>query len=119
MFYNFALHPAAYKKLQQEIDEFMAGKLEDTDNLDHAAFAKLEYLQACIDESLRLHPAVPSGLQRQTPPEGLQVGDKWIPGNTIVQMPSYTMYRGEWSPHRVCEEVLRITRTDTFLSRST
>ncbi|EWY92019.1 hypothetical protein FOYG_08925 [Fusarium oxysporum NRRL 32931] len=40
-------------------------------------------------------PPVPSGLQRMTPAEGLQVGDIFIPGDTIVTVPSYTVYRDE------------------------
>lgn len=29
-----------------------------------------------------------------TPPEGLQVDETFIPGNTIVQVPTYTLQRG-------------------------
>ncbi|KAF4956783.1 hypothetical protein FGADI_3565 [Fusarium gaditjirri] len=60
-----------------------------------AVAGRLAYLQACIDETLRLFPPVPSGLQRMTPPEGLRVGDIFIPGDTIVTVPSYTLYRDE------------------------
>ncbi|KAL5585544.1 hypothetical protein FOVSG1_014933 [Fusarium oxysporum f. sp. vasinfectum] len=75
---------------------------EEIDNLfsssslpNHSKLSELTYLQACIDETLRLFPPVPSGLQRMTPPEGLRVGDIFIPGDTIVTVPSYTLYRDE------------------------
>ncbi|KAF9871302.1 cytochrome p450 [Colletotrichum karsti] len=89
LFMEMARHPKEYHKLQQEIDEYF----REHDNPEHAPLAKLRYLQACIDESLRLHPPVPSGVQRMTPPEGLQVDDVWLPGDTIVFVPSYTQYR--------------------------
>lgn len=68
------------------------------DDFEAASLGRLQYLQACIDESLRLFPPVPSGLQRQTPPQGLQVGETWIPGNTIVMTPTYLLCRGECAP---------------------
>ncbi|KAI8286415.1 Cytochrome P450 monooxygenase [Colletotrichum sp. SAR11_57] len=89
LFMELARHPQEYKKLQKEVDEYF----REHDKPEHAPLAKLRYLQACIDESLRLHPPVPSGVQRMTPPEGLQVDDVWLPGDTIVFVPSYTQYR--------------------------
>jgi len=52
---------------------------------------------------LRLHPPVPSGLQRQTPEEGLVVGSVFIPGNTIVQVPLHTAFRDERSFEKASE----------------
>ncbi|KAI8263378.1 Cytochrome P450 monooxygenase [Colletotrichum sp. SAR11_239] len=89
LFMELARHPREYKKLQEEIDAYF----HEHDRPEHAPLARLRYLQACIDESLRLHPPVPSGVQRMTPPEGLQVDDVWLPGDTIVFVPSYTQYR--------------------------
>lgn len=89
LFYQLASHPAVTAKLQREIDEYHAAH----EHADHLSLSKLKYLQACIDESLRLLPPVPSGLQRMSPPEGQQVGDVFIPGNTIVQVPTYTLNR--------------------------
>lgn len=86
-----------YKTLQKEVDEFFAAEVTSSD-FDTGSLGKLRYLQACIDESLRLFPPVMSGLQRQTPAQGIHIGERFIPGNTIVQTPTYTMCRGESSP---------------------
>ncbi|RYP67974.1 hypothetical protein DL769_005621 [Monosporascus sp. CRB-8-3] len=90
--FELCTHPEVLRKLRDEVDSFYRerGTLTDYDDLH-----KLKYLQACINEAMRLHPAVPRGLQRMTPPEGLQVGDYFIPGNTIVQVPTHTMLTDE------------------------
>ena len=88
--HHLALHPDVLVKLQAEIDEYKSTH----DEYDLVSLSKLQYLQACIDESLRLYPVVPSGVPRMTPPEGLQLDDVYIPGDTIIHNPSYTMYRG-------------------------
>ena len=64
---------------------------------DSVSLSKLTYLDAVINETLRLHPPVPSGVQRMTPPEGLQIGDTYVPGDTIVQVPFHTLFRGSYS----------------------
>ncbi|EWG42531.1 hypothetical protein FVEG_04308 [Fusarium verticillioides 7600] len=90
--FELARHPQVYQKLQNEVDEFM--KQGDSPH-SHSALAKLKYLQAIIDETMRLYPAIPSGLQRITPPQGLQIDGTFIPGNTIIQTPTYTLNRDE------------------------
>ncbi|KAF5638147.1 cytochrome P450 monooxygenase cytochrome P450 [Fusarium sp. NRRL 25303] len=91
LLHHLALHPDVLDKLQAEIDEYKSTH----DEYDLVSLSKLQYLQACIDESLRLYPVVPSGVPRMTPPEGLQLDDVYIPGDTIIHNPSYTMYRDE------------------------
>jgi cytochrome P450 len=58
------------------------------------------YLNAFIQEVLRLHPPVPGGFQRQTPPEGVTIASSedpgkavFIPGGVNVWMPIWTMGR--------------------------
>ncbi|KAF5642512.1 pisatin demethylase cytochrome P450 [Fusarium tjaetaba] len=91
LLHNLVLHPDVLAKLQAEIDEYK----NTHDEYDLVSLSKLQYLQACIDESLRLYPVVPSGVPRMTPPEGMQLDDVYIPGDTIIHSPSYTMYRDE------------------------
>ncbi|EGX91291.1 cytochrome P450 oxidoreductase, putative [Cordyceps militaris CM01] len=96
LFYEMAVNQEAQKKLQQEIDAHVAEYGDGGGNgLDPALLAKLDHLQACINETLRLWPPVISGVQRETPPEGLQVGDVRLPGNILVQVPTHLIHRNE------------------------
>lgn len=91
LFVELATHPEVTKGLQDELDDFF----QENPEPDANALSRLKYLQACIDEALRVMPVVPSGPQRVTPPEGLEIGeDLFIPGDTIVQVPTYTLHRG-------------------------
>ncbi|CCT74170.1 related to pisatin demethylase cytochrome P450 [Fusarium fujikuroi IMI 58289] len=91
LLFELATNPSQIIKLREEIDQYFM----DREHADHTSLSNLIHLNAVIDESLRLHPPVPSGLQRVTPPQGLMVGDTFIPGNTIVQVPMHTIQRDE------------------------
>ncbi|KAI1173798.1 cytochrome P450 monooxygenase-like protein [Nemania sp. FL0916] len=85
VFFQLAQDPDIVRMLQQEF-----AALPD---LTNDSLQIVELLDAVIYETLRLHPAVPSGTQRMTPPEGLRIGDRHIPGEVIVQVPSHTVFR--------------------------
>lgn len=89
-FFELAYNANLVKALQKELDALPS--------LAHDNLIQVSLLDAVINEALRLHPPVPSGTQRITPPEGLQIGEKHIPGNTVVQVPSYTVFRGIKTP---------------------
>ena len=54
---------------------------------------KATYLNAFIYETLRLHPPNASGVYRQSPNEGLQVGTRFIPGDTTLRIPFWSLMR--------------------------
>ncbi|KAJ5713532.1 uncharacterized protein N7483_010713 [Penicillium malachiteum] len=84
--YFLAKHPEAYKRLQKELDDIKSSGGD---------VSQIPYLDAIISEALRLRPVLPSGLKRNTPPEGLLVDEVWIPGNTIVFAAQHVIQRDE------------------------
>jgi cytochrome P450 len=76
----------------------------EPDNFDALA-KECRFLNAVINESLRLWPPVASGLQRVTPAEGLtlSVAGKQlvVPGDVIVTTPTFLMQRDprNFAPH--------------------
>lgn len=94
LFYHLALEPGLVARLRKEIGSLC----EAQGVIEHRKIQNAPLLNGCIDECLRLHPPVPSGLYRKTPPEGVMVGDTYIPGNTVIQVHMYTMGRGTYTP---------------------
>ncbi|KAL4746149.1 hypothetical protein BDW72DRAFT_207594 [Aspergillus terricola var. indicus] len=92
-FYYLAKHPAVYRKLQSELDTKFPKSARPSWDFCNETLRQLPYLEAVINETNRLKPAVPSGQPRQTPPEGLQVDEVWIPGDTIVVIPQHVIQR--------------------------
>jgi cytochrome P450 len=61
--------------------------------LSYDAIKAIPYLDAIINESLRLKPPVPSQILRRTPPQGLWVDELFIPGDVHVGVPTYSVQR--------------------------
>lgn len=89
--YYLLIHPQYQSKLHEEFRAAEQGHTENT--LDSQILAKLPMLNGIINETLRLHYPGPSGFPRTTPPEGIRVGDTFIPGNVHVKVPIYTLFR--------------------------
>lgn len=67
--------------------------------IPHVKLQYLEHLNAVINETLRLRAPVGTALQRLTPPEGLNIGTTYIPGNMTVWCPQYVIGRGQCHIH--------------------
>ncbi|OJI80896.1 hypothetical protein ASPTUDRAFT_789965 [Aspergillus tubingensis CBS 134.48] len=96
LFYELAHRPDEVEKLRAELAPFvnMDGGLGD---FYDSEIGHLGHLNGAINEALRLYPAVPSGVPRIMPPEGITVNGVSIPGNTIVINPTLAMGRSELS----------------------
>jgi len=85
-----AKHPEKFAKLQAEIDPLFTS----ANKFSHQMVIGKPMLEGCINEALRLFPPVPSGVQRMTPPEGLKIAGRYIPGDVLVSTPTHTIHRG-------------------------
>ncbi|KAJ7065052.1 cytochrome P450 monooxygenase [Mycena amicta] len=89
--YYLAANPAVQDKLQHELDEQLG--TEDERVATSLQVKRLPYLDACIDEALRIHSTSALGLPRIVPDEGLTInGRTFIPG-AVLSVPSYTIHR--------------------------
>ena len=64
LFYYLLCDQEKLDKLREEIDRFYP----PGESLSSKHFQKMSYLDACINETLRLSPPVPSGSQRDAGP---------------------------------------------------
>ncbi|KAI0281341.1 high nitrogen upregulated cytochrome P450 monooxygenase 2 [Russula brevipes] len=90
--YYLLLNPAAYERLQEEVDSaFPSGE----EPLDTVKLSHMEWLNACIDETLRLQPPFPGGSQRSlTKGAGAKaLGKLVIPEQTQLTLHMYSIHR--------------------------
>ncbi|KIP11869.1 hypothetical protein PHLGIDRAFT_82811 [Phlebiopsis gigantea 11061_1 CR5-6] len=89
--YYLARYPEVQRKLQRELDEALA--MEDETVSTYEQVKRLPYLQACIDEALRIHATSGIGLPRLVPEGGLTVCGEFFPEGTVLSVPTYTIHR--------------------------
>ncbi|KAI1783878.1 high nitrogen upregulated cytochrome P450 monooxygenase 2 [Ganoderma leucocontextum] len=90
-FYCLLIHPEIHAALLSEVDNCY---LDGETTLNTARHGMLPYLDAVINESLRLFPPAPNGSLRQVPrnAEGVHAGTIFIPPGTAVCCHLYSMH---------------------------
>lgn len=83
LFYYLMKNPACLSKLVAEIDEADA-KNQLSEIVTFAESQKLPYMQACLKEAMRMHPAVGLALERIVPSEGCDIDGYHIPSGTVI-----------------------------------
>ncbi|KAH4855712.1 hypothetical protein HBH75_080600 [Parastagonospora nodorum] len=92
--YNLCKHPRCKQKLMDEIEETVKrDELDASKNMPFEAGFGMPYLQACIYEALRMHPAVGMALPRVVPPDGFEVEGVYLPGGTIIGANPWVIHR--------------------------
>ncbi|KAJ6569111.1 cytochrome P450 monooxygenase [Mycena capillaripes] len=89
-------NPRVQARLQDELDANLG--TEDDFVTCSEQIKHLPYLEACINEGLRIHSTSALGLPRVVPEGGLTVCGQDFPAGTVLSVPSYTIHRdpGVW-----------------------
>ncbi|KAF2011846.1 cytochrome P450 [Aaosphaeria arxii CBS 175.79] len=90
-------------KLEAEVRQFTSSA-----EMTLQALKPLPYLNAVLNEALRMCSSIPIGYMRVSPPEGGIVAGNYVPGNTIVTVlpvavsfsPKYFYEPESWHPER-------------------
>ncbi|KAK4503146.1 hypothetical protein PRZ48_006573 [Zasmidium cellare] len=82
-------NPHAYKKLQAELDAALtSGLIKKNTPIPYEATLSMPYLDACMQEAMRLYPNVAVSLARIVPQEGIGLDGHYIPSGCLVGMNS-------------------------------
>ncbi|KAL8283368.1 hypothetical protein RQP46_005778 [Phenoliferia psychrophenolica] len=95
MMYYLIRYPEIYDRLEKAIDEALADKelthINGHDFPVHDQVKNIPLLDACIDETLRIHPPLSFEPNRQAPDGGVMIGGRLIPGGTQVRVVSHVI----------------------------
>ncbi|KAI8402406.1 hypothetical protein FOFC_17720 [Fusarium oxysporum] len=87
-------NPIMYLKLRNEIDDAIkAGSISSP--ITDAEARKLPYLQAVIQEGLRIKAPAAGPLFKQVPPQGDEIDGKFIPGGTQIGQSPFAVYHSK------------------------
>jgi len=90
--YYLLKNPDTKRRLLEEIDDRARdGNLSDPAKLEEAN--EMPYLQACMYEALRLHPAVGMSLPRVVPEAGIEIDGHYLPAGTIIGANPWVVHR--------------------------
>ena len=79
------------RRAYAELDAALAG--DDDPVTAFEAVKRLPYLEAVINEALRIHSTSGIGLPRLVPPGGLTVAGEHFPEGAVLSVPTYTIHR--------------------------
>jgi benzoate 4-monooxygenase len=89
--YHLACNPRVQEKLQKELDDALGS--EDITVSTFEQVKRLIYLEAVINEALRIHSTSAIGLPRLVPEGGFTICGKYFPPGTVLSVPSFTIHR--------------------------
>ncbi|KAH7346262.1 cytochrome P450 [Rhexocercosporidium sp. MPI-PUGE-AT-0058] len=91
IFYYIVTNHRVYSRLQKELDEANLHRpvIRDSESRN------LRYLQACVQEGLRVWPPVASLIYKATPPEGDTQNGQFIPGGTNIAYSAWAVHRSK------------------------
>ncbi|KAL2870730.1 cytochrome P450 [Aspergillus lucknowensis] len=98
VFYYLLKNPEYMQRVREELDNAVRdGTVENrpTGLVSWSESQKLPFLDACIKEAFRIHPAAGLHLERVAPASGIEIAGEFVPGGTIVGCSPWVIHRRE------------------------
>ncbi|KAI9701315.1 MAG: hypothetical protein M1820_006537 [Bogoriella megaspora] len=86
--YQLLHNPKTKEKLENELRSTFSTSYQITP----LAVSGLPYLNACINETMRMVPTLPNTLPRIVPEQGAEICGRWVPGGTFVSFTQFAAY---------------------------
>ncbi|KAH8750876.1 cytochrome P450 [Hyaloscypha finlandica] len=118
VFYYLLKNPRCMEEVYRELDsKAKEGFFGDYENglVTWTESQKLPYLDACIKEAFRLHPAPGLTLERIVPPQGADIAGHFVKGGTIVGCSAWVMHRRK----EIFGEDVEVYRPERWLADET
>ncbi|KAI0394949.1 cytochrome P450 [Xylariaceae sp. FL0594] len=137
LLYHVVRTPGVLQKLQAELDAAIPTTTSATKKVpDYETVRNLPYLEAVINETLRIHSTSGIGLPREIPADnnnnnnnstvagGVRILDRVFPAGTVLSVPTYTMHHSrdiwgddadEFRPERWDPAVLTQRQRNAFI----
>ena len=80
------------RTLTRLTEEIRTANFKSEADIKVATTQEFPYLNAVIDESLRIHHPTPGNLPRLVPQEGMMLNGEWVPGKTVVGVSLYNIH---------------------------
>jgi cytochrome P450 len=106
--YQLSQHPLRQRQLRAELEDCAERHAHDGGHFSPAVLDSLPFLDAVLQETLRLHAGNPARLPRVVPQGGITLEGHFIPNGTTVSSNAYCLHRNErlfpqpeeWIPER-------------------
>ena len=124
LWHNLLLHPVTMLRLHKELVQSQQQSKLSSPFPAWNEISGLPYLNACVNEALRIHPPFCLPFERIVPAEGMTIGGHFFPGGTVIGMNPWVINRhrptfGEdadaWRPERWLEDPARTRQMENTL----
>ncbi|RLL98773.1 hypothetical protein CFD26_105148 [Aspergillus turcosus] len=88
-------NPHVYRRLVTEI----RSRFQDPSEIRLSSIATLPYLNAVLEESLRIYPPIPAMLPRLVPEEGAMINGEYVPAGTSVSISLWSTFHSSTNFH--------------------
>lgn len=114
-FYYLAKGPDLRSQLRKQLKNLNT----EAGMFQHSDLAGVELLDAIINETMRMHPPISSNGSRFSPPEGMVIGDTFVPGDVELFLPIFLYHRCERYFKQADEFIVErwTTRPDLIVDR--